>query len=143
MSEALVWHLIRDNNSFLVKRGRTSRSGEVQFSKEPGNLLSVNTFKYSGIANNGSIDIRPDGHHEVKITKKTGKNLNKPVKSTESKNVTKFKDGSSHLAALVKEGYRGDLAAAAKLKFSKLYKDRRIKLKIVKGAKELTKRGKK
>ena len=57
MSEALVWHLIRDNNSFLVKRERTSRRGAVQFSSEPGNLLNVNSFKYSGVANNATIDI--------------------------------------------------------------------------------------
>ena len=57
MSEALIWHLIRDNNSFLVKKGNTRRDGSVQFSKEPGNLLNVNTFKYSGIANQRTIDI--------------------------------------------------------------------------------------
>ena len=57
MSESLIWHLIRDNNSFMVKRGRTSRSGGVQFSTEPGNLMNVNTFKYSGIANERIIDI--------------------------------------------------------------------------------------
>ena len=58
MSEALVWHLIRDNNSFLHKRGRTNRAGSVQFSSEPGNLMNVNTFKFSGIANNKTIDLK-------------------------------------------------------------------------------------
>ena len=57
MSDALVWELIKDNNSFLVKRGRDARIGPVQFSKEPGNLLGVNSFKYSGIANSKSIDL--------------------------------------------------------------------------------------
>lgn len=57
MSEALLWHLIRDNNSFLVKRERTSRRGAVQFSTEPGNLMNVHCFKYSGVANNATIDI--------------------------------------------------------------------------------------
>jgi large subunit ribosomal protein L28e len=61
MSESLVWHLIRDNNSFLVKRGNTRRDGSVQFSKEPGNLLNVNTFKYSGIANQRTIDLSTAG----------------------------------------------------------------------------------
>jgi large subunit ribosomal protein L28e len=50
MSSDLIWQLVKDNNSFLVKRGRTARLGAVQFSKEPGNLLGVNSFKYSGIA---------------------------------------------------------------------------------------------
>jgi hypothetical protein len=57
MAEALVWHLIRDNNSFLVKRGRSNRAGSVQFSAEPGNLLNVNTFKHSGLANNNTVHI--------------------------------------------------------------------------------------
>jgi large subunit ribosomal protein L28e len=61
MSESLIWHLIRDNNSFLVKRGNTRRDGSVQFSKEPGNLLNVNTFKYSGIANQRTIDLSVAG----------------------------------------------------------------------------------
>lgn len=61
MSEALIWHLIRDNHSFLVKRGNTRRDGSVQFSKEPGNLLNVNSFKYSGIANHKTIDISTSG----------------------------------------------------------------------------------
>ena len=33
MSDSLVWHLIRDNNSFLVKRGHKNRQGAVKFSK--------------------------------------------------------------------------------------------------------------
>ena len=60
MTDALVWHLIRDSNSFLVKRGRTNRLGAVQFSSEPGNLLNVNSFKYSGIANEKTIAISSD-----------------------------------------------------------------------------------
>lgn len=80
MAEALVWQLIRDNNSFLVKRGRTKRDGAVQFSSEPGNLLNVNSFKYSGIANNNVIGInqvlvKGDKHKaipKIQLTKKVG-----------------------------------------------------------------------
>lgn len=57
-SESLIWHLIRDNNSFLIKRGNTKRDGSVQFSSEPGNLLNVNTFKYSGLANSKTVDLQ-------------------------------------------------------------------------------------
>ena len=57
MSQSLIWHVIRDNNSFLVKRERTARSGAVQFSSEPGNLLNAHCFKYSGIANNNAVDV--------------------------------------------------------------------------------------
>lgn len=52
-----MWQLIRTNNSFLVKRGQTKRDGAVQFSSEPGNLLNVNSFKYSGIANNNTVTL--------------------------------------------------------------------------------------
>ncbi len=57
MADALVWQLVKNNNSFLHKVGRTNRSGAVQFSSEPGNLMSVNSFKYSGLANSKTIDI--------------------------------------------------------------------------------------
>ena len=81
MSEALVWHLIRDNNSFLVKRGRENRTGAIQFSKEPGNLLNVNSFKYSGIANEKVIDIAADKTNRVVIKSKV-KNLQWPFEET-------------------------------------------------------------
>lgn len=45
MSADLVWAIIKNNNSFLVKRQN------VQFSSEPANLKNVNSFKYSGLAN--------------------------------------------------------------------------------------------
>ncbi len=45
MSADLVWAIVKNNNSFLVKRQN------VQFSSEPSNLLNLNSFKYSGIAN--------------------------------------------------------------------------------------------
>ncbi|CEI88670.1 Putative Ribosomal protein L28e [Rhizopus microsporus] len=45
MSAELVWAIVKNNNSFLVKRDN------AQFSSEPGNLTNLNSFKYSGIAN--------------------------------------------------------------------------------------------
>jgi len=57
-SESLIWNLIRDSNSFLVKRGNTKRDGAVQFSCEPGNLMGVHSFKYSGIANKKTVDLQ-------------------------------------------------------------------------------------
>lgn len=47
MSAELVWALVKNNNSFLVKR-----PNGVEFTAERGNLTNLNTFKYSGIANN-------------------------------------------------------------------------------------------
>ena len=45
MSSDLVWAIVRNNNSFLVKRAG------AQFSTEPNNLVNRNTYKYSGLAN--------------------------------------------------------------------------------------------
>ena len=73
MSQSLVWALTRDTNAFLVKRGRTARDQEIQLSSEPGNLLAAKTFKYSGIANSGSIDLSQKiikGKKVVVLTKK-------------------------------------------------------------------------
>jgi large subunit ribosomal protein L28e len=57
MSDALVWQTIKNSNAFLVKRERSSRRGMVQFSSESGNLMNVNTFKYSGLANSKTVGI--------------------------------------------------------------------------------------
>jgi large subunit ribosomal protein L28e len=45
MSADLIWSLVKNNNSFLVKRNG------VTFSSEAGNLVNRNSFKYSGLAN--------------------------------------------------------------------------------------------
>lgn len=164
MSEALVWHLIRDHNSFLVRRGRSRVAGEVQFSKEPGNVMNVNTFKFSGLANNKTIDVST----EVKDakTKKLGKNIKKAVvvvksKSVDKKAVNKPKlsvdknviisswklnkkatvpDSHAILSTLEKDGYRKDLISAAKHRLSKLYKASCVKNKSAPGAIVGTKR---
>jgi hypothetical protein len=65
MSSALIWQLVKDNNAFLVKRGRTRRAGAVQFSSEKNNLLNVNSAKYSGIAN--SVTVGVDGNLQLAV----------------------------------------------------------------------------
>ena len=69
MSADLIWQLVKDNNAFLVKRGRTARLGAVQFSKEPGNLMNVNSFKYSGIAPSRTV-VLTSGSEDVTLTTK-------------------------------------------------------------------------
>ena len=150
MSSTLIWHLIRDNNSFLVKRGRTARSGAVQFSSEPGNLMNVNSFKYSGIATEQSIAITCGTAIKVKgtgvaavvvLTKKTGKFLNKPKSSVEKVVLSKkSKEGMKTITDLSASGFRGDLAAAAKVRYAKLFKDATIKRGQSKPARKQTKR---
>ncbi|KAF9183771.1 60S ribosomal protein L28 [Haplosporangium sp. Z 767] len=98
MSADLTWLLIKNNNSFLVKR-----SG-VQFSSEAGNLLNKNSFKYSGLANKKTIDVSaaPSGRGVVVGTKKS-KGVNKV---TLTKGVRK---SASSVAGLARSGYRADL----------------------------------
>lgn len=52
MSADLIWLLVKDNNSFLVKRNG------VEFSRESGNLRNVNAFKYSGLAKNKARNLK-------------------------------------------------------------------------------------
>lgn len=69
MSDSLVWLCVKNNNAFLVKRGKkNSRCGATMFSKESGNLLNVNSFKYSGLANSKTIDIDHSLNLNLKVS---------------------------------------------------------------------------
>ncbi|OAQ25821.1 hypothetical protein K457DRAFT_752134 [Linnemannia elongata AG-77] len=94
MSADLTWLLIKNNNSFLVKR-----SG-VQFSSEAGNLLNKNSFKFSGIANKKTIDIAAaaSGRGVVVSTPKTKVTLTKGIRKS-----------ARSVAGLTRAGYRADL----------------------------------
>ena len=118
MADSLVWGLTRDTNSFLVRRGRTSRDAEIQMSAEKGNLMNVKTAKYSGVSNSAAIDlsqgVNAKGNKCVVLSiKKAGKS--KKGSDNEVKNVYNQKQ----LKAALK-GYRGDLASAASTRFTKL-----------------------
>jgi len=56
-SQDLNWLLLRKSNSFIVKR---TPEGPV-FSSEPGNLLNLHSYKYSGLVNNKTVAITPAG----------------------------------------------------------------------------------
>ncbi|CDH54643.1 poly-specific ribonuclease [Lichtheimia corymbifera JMRC:FSU:9682] len=109
MSAELVWALVKNNNSFLVKR-----PNGVEFTAERGNLTNLNTFKYSGLANNKAVDIAaaPRG---VRVTLKKAKQANKPAKSTHSYVIAKSRRASAKSVAnlVARSGYRADLRKAA------------------------------
>ena len=121
MSDALVWHLIRDNNCFLQKRGRTSRSGGVQFSSEAGNLLNVNTYKYSGIANSNTIDIQTGSV----IKRRDGQKNQKPRTAIRAIKAKAFK---------ADKVYRRDLAVTAAIRLNKVAAADKVKGGCAKGA---------
>ncbi|KAK3820304.1 MAG: ribosomal protein L28e [Benniella sp.] len=110
MSADLTWLLVKNNNSFLVKRNG------VQFSSEAGNLLNKNSFKYSGIANKKIIDISaaPTGRGVVVATKKSNVPAFKPSKGIHKVTLSKgVRKSARSVAGLARSGYRADLRQAA------------------------------
>uniref|UniRef100_A0A0V0G2M0 Large ribosomal subunit protein eL28 n=1 Tax=Triatoma dimidiata TaxID=72491 RepID=A0A0V0G2M0_TRIDM len=75
MSAHLSWMIIRNTNSYLVKK----RNIKKHFSTEPHNLLNLASFRYNGLVNKKSIDISPaDSLHGFKLTWKKTKAAHKP-----------------------------------------------------------------
>ncbi|ORZ04917.1 ribosomal protein L28e [Absidia repens] len=108
MSSALVWELIKNNNSFLVKRDG------LQLSSEPSNLTNLHSFKYSGLANEKTVAIQaaPRG---VKVTTKKTKKANSPAKSVNSVVIAKGRRQTAKSVAnlIARSKYRPDLLKAA------------------------------
>lgn len=78
MSSSLIWEIIRNNNSFLVKRNG------FQFNRERNNLTNKNSFKYSGLANAKAVGISTDAKKGLVLTKKSRSQSRKPSKATPS-----------------------------------------------------------
>ena len=138
MADSLVWGLTRDTNSFLVRRGRTSRDAEIQMSAEKGNLMNVKTAKYSGVSNSSAIDlsqgVNAKGNKCVVVSiKKAGKS--KKGSDYEVKNVYNQKQLKAQL-----KGLRGDRATAASTRFTKLARGASNANGFTKGAKSASNR---
>ncbi|KAL9288543.1 60S ribosomal protein L28-1 [Arabidopsis thaliana] len=74
----LIWEIVKRNNCFLVKQfGRGN--AKVQFSKESNNLVNINSYKHSGLANKKTVTIQAAGKDQGVVlgTTKT-KRQNKP-----------------------------------------------------------------
>lgn len=140
MADSLVWELIKNNNCFLHKRAHAKRAGAVQLSCEPGNVLGVHSFKYSGVANSKAVDVRTSVDPEtngtvVSLVYKNAKESSKPKKSTSS-SVLKVSKGPKKISAEIagvcsategKSYYRADLTTAAKIKYAKIANGVRVK----------------
>ncbi|CAM9363938.1 unnamed protein product [Ectocarpus fasciculatus] len=138
MSDALVWQLIKNNNSFLVKRERTNRSNQVMFSKESGNLMNVNTFKYSGIANSKTVGIDTSDKTITMTLKVRNGASKKAQKPNTAVKVNLRKYAKTSLSAIENQAtsqfYRADLKSAAKARYLRMYGDVRIKKGLAKKA---------
>ncbi|KAG6878026.1 hypothetical protein C0993_000566 [Termitomyces sp. T159_Od127] len=119
MSSDLQWLLLRNNNSFIVKR---AVDGPV-FSKEPGNLRNLHSYKFSGLANAKTLDIT-DSPSGIQITTRKTKAVAGAVKTAYAKSSIRPRSGSRRAQGIVaqyaKRGYRPDLRTAALARVSAL-----------------------
>ena len=62
-SPDVLWAMVRDQSCHLQKRRASLRSGMGKkgghFTLEPNNLMGINSYKYSGIANAKTVGIAP------------------------------------------------------------------------------------
>ncbi|KAJ7589546.1 ribosomal L28e protein family-domain-containing protein [Mycena floridula] len=119
MSDDLQWLLLRKNNSFIVKR---VVEGPV-FSKEPGNLRNLHSFKYSGLANSKTIDVSDSGSGIQIVTRKT-KVGSGSVAGSRAKSTIRPRSGGRRALGIAsgpaKRGYRPDLRTAVLARTSAL-----------------------
>ena len=125
MSASLIWHLTRDNNSFLRKVGQTSRDGSVRFSAEPNNLMAVSTQKYSGFANDRVLNIDVNGA-SVSTFSATS---NKPASALKTTELSLATGKSLKKVAEVAKATRGDLVSAATMRYKRVARASRIQRK--------------
>jgi large subunit ribosomal protein L28e len=128
-ADSLVWEIVKNNNSFMRKKsGRTSRSGSVRFSVEPGNLTSRSTYKYSGLANSKTIDISSTGDNRAALTLKTKKaaTSGKSGKATIALNKSFRRTEKTITGQATDNYYRPDLKSAALAKYTAVYRGNRV-----------------
>ncbi|KAK9862910.1 hypothetical protein WJX84_006689 [Apatococcus fuscideae] len=123
VSSQLVWALVKKNNVYLHKGLNGS-----QFSSEPGNLYNRHSYKYSGLANEKTVDIRAgDDDSSLVISKRRPKNINKPNKAVHSVPTKKHASKINTSIAADLKHYRPDLTKAAVARASAVSKSLRVK----------------
>jgi len=85
------------------------------FSREPGNLTNLHSFKYSGLANSKVIDVKPTESGAQLVTRKKSASP-RAVRPAFATSTIRSRSGSRRslgvAATLAKRGYRPDLRAA-------------------------------
>merc|ERR1712072_1412724 len=95
-SEDLVWLLVRNNNSRMVKV-----PNQRPLSKEHSNVANVHSFKYSGLASSKPVAVKKTGKNSVELT-------------------TRKPKSSFHTVKAAVENYRPDLAQASMSRVSRI-----------------------
>eukprot|EP00182_Erythrolobus_australicus_P005065 CAMPEP_0185833254 /NCGR_PEP_ID=MMETSP1353-20130828/2564_1 /TAXON_ID=1077150 /ORGANISM="Erythrolobus australicus, Strain CCMP3124" /LENGTH=130 /DNA_ID=CAMNT_0028531513 /DNA_START=60 /DNA_END=452 /DNA_ORIENTATION=- len=128
MSEALVWELLRKNNCFVRKQGG------VQFSTEKGNVLGVNSFKASGLANRKTADVCVNKNGAVVLSVKSKKEgaERKPAAMYRAVPMKKGSRKAVKVTEKMLSSYRPDLKSAAMVRVSKLIRAQNKQRKAVK-----------
>ncbi|GJN68242.1 hypothetical protein PLIIFM63780_001578 [Purpureocillium lilacinum] len=106
VSSDLIWEIVRNNNSFLVK---SNRNGGVQFSRDPLNLTNKNSRKAIGVVPNekGGVTVISK---KTSAATKPAQAFTKTTYGGNKSNRTSYKAVANQAA---KSGYRGDLRSAA------------------------------
>ncbi|CAM9247265.1 unnamed protein product [Sphacelaria rigidula] len=107
-------------------------SGKTVLSAEPNNLMNVNSFKYSGLANSKAVGVEfakdSKGRPCAAMTLKSSKNTLKPKKSV-GKSIVK-KTFPSVAGAISKQtkgaNYRPDMERAALARWSQIHRALRV-----------------
>lgn len=125
-SSDVVWQCVKKHNAFLTKRTR------VSFCKEKGNLMNVNTFKHSGLANAMKMDIESHGEEESTDTHI------QVTSSAEAPVVLKGSDvkGMARRVQAVARQHRPDLQAVCMARVTYLHKALRSKRNTIRKAKK-------
>jgi len=121
MSASLLWSLIRDNSSFLVK----NKPNGLVFSREANNLRNVNSFSSNGLIHKKTMNISAGKKGVIVTTKnvrktKSGKKFNTVKLTRHPRAINKSIQG-------IAKTYRPDLKLAALRRATALLKTKRTK----------------
>merc|ERR1712193_570010 len=116
-SSDLLWALTKKTNRFLVKRNG------LELSSEPGNIMSKNSFKFSGLANLETVDIA-DNTKGITFSRKNKKNSANPARNVVSVDLKKDFRKVAQSIKNKTEGanYRKDLSKPALARWYKIWK---------------------
>ncbi|XP_057982574.1 large ribosomal subunit protein eL28y-like [Malania oleifera] len=124
---ALIWEIVKKNNSFLVKEFGNGTS-RVQFSKESNNLYNLNSYKYSGLANKKTVTIQPGKDSSVLLATTKTKKQNKPAlllhKSAMKKEFRRM--AKAVVNQVANNHYRVDLKNAALARLSAVHRSLKV-----------------
>ena len=143
-SNQLVWEVVKNNNCFMKKvNGRSKRSGTMRFSVEKSNLLSLSSYKHSGIASTQAVGIASKNDAAVMYTKTASKSAGTFTIAETPINKPFAKVVGTVQKTLVDTYYRPDLKKDALAKFSAVYQANRRAKGIKKTVPSKKGRGKK